>query len=217
MLFPSLLPLAAVSWMSVASPAETAKAPASVVEAAQLALTASERKAASDMVEVVLYDENHPETLTIRIGRDGTVDDATRKELQRLFRCKRTGRQRPADKGMLAMLADVASQYPGQTIELVSGFRATDRHTSRHWQGRAIDFRIKGARMTEVRDYIWATHTSVGLGWYPENGFVHMDHREDGGDIAWTETGGVNHYHPSWSQRVRRGEALKQREQRVGL
>ena len=217
MLFPSLLPLAAVGWLSTTPAAPEQQHPATITEAAQLAVAESERQAASGMVAVTLYDENHPETKVVYIGRDGTVDDETRKELQRLFRCKRTDRQKKVDKGMLAMLADVAARYPGRTIEFVSGYRATDRHSSRHWQGRALDFRIKGVKMTEVRDYIWATHTQLGLGWYPEDGFVHMDHREDDADIAWTATNHTNHYHPSWSKRVRRGEQLKLREDRVGL
>ncbi len=217
MLFPSLLPLAAVSWMAAASPAPQTPAPTTIVEAATLAVADSKHRAESDMVEVVLFDQNHPETRTLRIGRDGTVDKETRKEIERLFRCKRTARHRPIDKGLLAMLADVAAHYPGHTIELVSGYRAAERHTSRHYQGRAIDFRIRGVAMPAVRDYVWSTHTQLGLGWYPVEGFVHMDHRVDDKDIAWTETRGVNHYHPSWSKRVRRGEQLKLREQRVGI
>src|SRR3954464_9399630 len=135
MLYTTLLPLAAVGWISAGS-APAAAPPTTVVAGVSQAIAQSERQTASETVEVVLYDENHPETHVVHIGRDGVVDDATRQELERLFRCKRTERHRPVDKGLLAMLADVADHYPGHTIDFVSAFRATDRHSSRHYQGR---------------------------------------------------------------------------------
>lgn len=187
------------------------------VDGVAAAVAETPRADAADTVEVVLFDENHPETRKVRIGRDGSVDDATRQLIEHLFRCKRTDRNRSIDQGLLAKLAAVAAQYPGQTIEFVSAYRATERHTSRHYQGRALDFRIKGVPMADVRDYVWGHLKHLGLGWYPDGGFIHMDHREDDKDIAWTSTNGSNHYHPTWSKRVQRGESLRVRESRVGL
>src|SRR5262249_17972460 len=106
-----------------------------------------------------------------------------------------------------AMLADLSAHYPGKTIQFVSGYRghAEESKTSPHRAGRALDLRIPGVRDTEIRDYLWRTHREVGVGWYPKEGFVHVDHRDQ--DIAWTEMHGVNEYHPSWSDRVRREDA----------
>jgi uncharacterized protein YcbK (DUF882 family) len=214
MLF-SLLPLAAIGWLSAASAATT---PPSVVDAAdQAALQLTEQAADDATVAVPVFDVNHREFRTFRIGRDGTVDDATRKEIERMFRCKRTGHSHLIDQGSLAMLADVSSHWPGQTIELVSAYRRVDRRTSRHRQARAIDFRIKGVKMTEVRDYVWATNTELGLGWYPKQNFVHMDHRPGDADYAWTQIGGRERSRPSWSLRVRRNETLRIPGNRAGV
>jgi len=207
----AFLPLLAASWLT-ASPAPV---PSSVLEAAQTAAAEIARVVAQDgPVEVTLFDENHTRdgAVTVMIGRDGTVDDDTRAELEQMFRCKRTERHHKIDKGLLAMLADVAAHYPGRTIEYVSAFRALDSATSRHHQGRAFDFRIAGVSSVEVRDYIWANHHEVGVGWYPENNFVHMDHRPGDRDYAWTQTSGREHGNPFWSVAARRAEPPVKRE-----
>jgi len=214
MLFPALLPLAAAGWVS-AAPAPTP--PPTVAAAAEVAVTEAARLAADNTVSIVLHDVNHRETRVVRVGRDGTVDELDRLELERLFRCKRTGRHHHIDPETLAMLADVADHYAGHTIEFVSGYRATDRRSSRHRQGRAIDFRVLGVRTTEVRDYIWANHTGLGLGWYPHHDFLHMDHRPGVPDYAWTQVRGHERGNPSWSRRVRRGETVGTPSHRVGL
>ena len=214
MLF-SLLPLAAVGWLS-ATPASPS-AP-TVVDAAGLAAVEMTQQAdETATVAVPIYDVNHREARVFRIARDGTVDEQTRTEIQRMFRCKRTEHQHQIDKGSLAMLADVSANWPGRTIELVSAYRRTDSRTSRHRQARAIDFRIQGVKMTEVRDYIWAKNTELGLGWYPRQNFVHMDHRPGDPDYAWTQIGAKERGRPSWSQRVRRNEELRVPGSRVGI
>ncbi len=219
MLF-SLLPLATVGWLAAApsAPTTTPVVAATVVEVASAAAVGITQRAADDAtVAVPLFDVNHRETRIFRIGRDGTVDDATRQDIERVFRCKRTEHQHQIDSGSLAMLADVSARWPGQTIELVSAYRRTDRRTSRHRQARAIDFRIQGVKMAEVRDYVWSSNTELGLGWYPEQNFIHMDHRPGDADYAWTQVKGRERGGPSWSKRVRRNEVLRVPGSRVGL
>jgi uncharacterized protein YcbK (DUF882 family) len=210
MLFPSLLPLAAVGWMSAATPADTAQI------AQALPVAVAQAAAAPAPVEVTLFDINHQETQTVRLGRDGSIDEETRTTLERLFRCKRTDRRKAIDDGLLVMLADVGARYPGKTIEYVSAFRARDRHTSRHWQGRALDFRIPGVDTTEIRDYLWTHHTNLGLGWYPDNDFVHMDHRPGDPDYAWTHRGGHDRGNQSWARDARKAKHQSKRVDRVG-
>ncbi len=210
MLFPSLLPLAAVGWMS-ATPA----GPSKVVDAS-LAATSQAAEIAEPTIDVVLFDINHQETRTVRIGLDGQVDAEARTTLERLFRCKRTDRRHEVDPGLLVMLADVSARYPGKTIEYVSAFRAKERHTSRHRQGRALDFRIPGVDTTEIRDYVWTHHSKLGLGWYPHGDFIHMDYRPGDADYAWTHKGGHDRGNPSWAAALRAGKHRTKRVDRVG-
>jgi uncharacterized protein YcbK (DUF882 family) len=156
-------------------------------------------------VDVTLYDANHKETFVVQIGRDGSVDDATRAELEHAFRCRRSQKEHRIDQGLLAMIAAVGEHWPGKTIEYISAYRGWkgERHTSPHLAGRAFDFRMQGVSLIELRDWVWLHFTSTGVGYYPGEDFVHMDHRPGQNDISWTFNGHANKYNPSWAARVR--------------
>jgi uncharacterized protein YcbK (DUF882 family) len=168
-----------------------------------LAMTVVERATAP--VEVKLYDENLLVHATVAIRRDGTMDDATSTEVKHLFRCRSTGRAHAIARKTLAMLADIADRYD-RTIEFVSVYRVQqgESPTSPHRDARAIDFRIRGMPLTQIRDYLWRTYSEVGIGWYPAEQFIHMDSRPTLHDTAWTFLTGVNHYHPYWAEVARR-------------
>jgi uncharacterized protein YcbK (DUF882 family) len=175
-----------------------------------LAMVVVERAAAP--VEVKLFDENLRVSATVGIRRDGTMDEATAAEVKHLFRCRQTHRERPIARRTLAMLADLAEKYESRTIELVSAYRvqAGESPTSPHRDGRAIDFRIRGVKLPEIRDYLWRTYSAVGIGWYPSEQFIHMDSRPALHDTAWTFMSGDNHYHPYWAEVARRPAAQTQ-------
>lgn len=184
-----------------------------------LHVVAAASTATAPPVEVTLYDANHKETYVVTIGRDGAIDDETRDVLEHAFRCRRSEREHSIDPGLLAMIADVADHFDGATIEYISAYRGHrhERKSSRHYMGRAFDFRVQGVKLTAVRDYVWTHFHETGVGWYPGRDFVHMDHRPGDNDIAWTEKRGRNQYHPSWAKRVRAKAATRARENRVGL
>jgi uncharacterized protein YcbK (DUF882 family) len=187
-----------------------------------LHVVAAVSTASAPPVEVTLYDANHKETYVVSIGRDGSVDDETREVLEHAFRCRRSEREHSIDQGLLAMIADVSDHFGGKPIEYISAYRGhrKERKTSRHYTGKAFDFRVQGVKTTEVRDYAWTRFHETGVGWYPHEDFVHIDHRPGHGDTAWTDKGGDRgkyKYHPSWSKRVRAKAAKRQRENRVGL
>jgi len=169
----------------------------------------------AEPVTVQLYDVNHEESATVVINRDGSVDETNGKEVSRLFRCRRTGKQRSMDRDLLRLIADLQARYPDKTINFVSGYRGhkEESKTSPHRAGRALDLRISGVRPTEIRDYLWRNHRSVGVGWYPHEGFVHIDSRDK--DLAWTENHGHNQYHPSWADRARRDREESARSRRA--
>lgn len=200
------------SWMSSASPAP--------LPAASLALVVEAHVATP--IEVQLVDANRRDTsATLVIERDGSTDPATAKQLAHLFR-DLGGREHVIAPRTLAMLAHLAERY-GKPIEFVSGYRVSrgESWTSPHRAARAIDFRIPGVPLTEVRDHLWRTFRGVGIGYYPYDRFLHMDTRPE--DMSWTAIGGTNHYHPSWSFTAR-GEAPAKKpvrrratRQRVGV
>ena len=199
-MLPALLKLKLATSAALGVAAATGGAPA---PAQAMAALVAER--ASLPVEVSLYDENLRVHATVAIRRDGSMDEATAAEVKHLFRCRQTNHERPIARKTLAMLADLADRYHGKTIEFVSVYRVQrgESPTSPHRDARAIDFRIRGLPLPEIRDYLWRTYSDVGIGWYPGEQFIHMDSRPGLHDTAWTFVDGENHYHPYWAEVAR--------------
>jgi uncharacterized protein YcbK (DUF882 family) len=197
-----LMSMAAASWTAAASPVPL---PAEAVATLFATKTAGP-------VEVSLYDENDHQKGRIAIWRDGSVDDATKTEVKKLFRCRKTHREAMIHHTTLAMLADIAERYEGKTIEYISAFRVHrgESRTSPHRDARAVDFRIRGVQLREIRDYLWRNYAQVGVGWYPAGQYIHIDTRPTMTDMSWTFVNGRNRYHPYWSELARRPEAEQQ-------
>lgn len=193
-----LATMAMAGWMAASTPVPM---PASAV-----AVMFEGRAAAP--VEVKLYDENLRVSETLIIERDGTMDHETKQRATHLFRCRVTNRAKPIAAGTLAMLADVADRYEGKTIEFVSVYRATKKEgpQSPHLNARAIDFRIRGVKLRDIRDYLWRRYREVGVGWYPDGQYIHMDIRPTWHDTSWTFINGQNKYDPYWATLARRPE-----------
>jgi uncharacterized protein YcbK (DUF882 family) len=163
---------------------------------------------ASSPVAVDLYDENEHQKGHVAIWRDGSTDEETAEQLKHLFRCRRTYREHTIAQQTLAMLAAVSEHFAGRTIEYVSAYRVgrEESRTSPHRHATAIDFRIRGVHPSKIRDYVWRTYSGIGVGWYPDGQYIHMDTRPDKGDTAWTFVKGSNRYHPYWAELARRLE-----------
>jgi len=95
-------------------------------------------------------------------------------------------RRRPNAR-LVSLMVRVSDHFGGRRIIVISGFRPAGgytRETSRHTQGRALDFRVQGVPLTAVRDYVRELD-SVGVGYYPNSHFVHLDTRER--SAHWTD------------------------------
>jgi uncharacterized protein YcbK (DUF882 family) len=115
--------------------------------------------------------------------------DAVR-ALRHLLRPKDSARRRSPAPRLLQLLARVSDRFGGRPIHLISGVRlpgGSTNPTSRHVTGHAIDFRIPGVPLEELRDFC-ARFERVGVGFYPQSGFVHLDVRER--SARWTDTSG---------------------------
>lgn len=193
-----LMSMAAASWTAAASPVP--------LPAESIAMYMATRT--SGPVEVALYDENDHQRGRIAIWRDGAVDADTKPVVKKLFRCRKTHREAMIHHTTLAMLADIAERYEGKTIEYISAFRVgrNESRTSPHRDARAVDFRIRGVALREIRDYLWRNYTEVGVGWYPAGQYIHIDARPTMTDMSWTFVNGRNRYHPYWAELARRAE-----------
>lgn len=113
-------------------------------------------------------------------------------ELRHELRCPRTGVDHPIHWRIVSILVAVAAHYPGRTIQVISGYRhpKASRHAKRsnHTRGRAIDFRVEGVPNRELRDLVRASFSGIGVGYYPNSTFIHVDVREREGQ--WIDYAG---------------------------
>lgn len=160
------------------------------------------------LVKVSLVRIDNQESITLQLPADGRVGPDDARALEHFLRCRRTGKHRTIDAGVLALLADVAAHWPDRSIQIVSGFRSPPYGVphSKHFKGHAIDLRIPGVRTTVLRDYVWRNHHGVGVGYYKRENFVHMDSRPGTVDMAWTgsEEGGPELLNPRWARKARK-------------
>lgn len=158
-------------------------------------------------VTVTLRTVNGADVGRFPIANDGSVDAETEAALKRFLRCRRTGREHVLSSGVLAILVSVAQQWPGRTIDVVSGFRSPPFGVahSKHFTGHAIDLRVEGIKTAKLRDFIWQNHHEVGVGFYRHENFVHMDWRPGEPDMAWSagREGDEADYNPRWAWAAR--------------
>jgi uncharacterized protein YcbK (DUF882 family) len=183
--------LAAVALLALASPrawAVMTKAttrPAAKPNAGQTkaARTKPSKTKAPKNAPVVLYHVNRRETMALRL-RDGhgRPVKGMQKRFDHFLRCHHTNAQHKMDPRLMRLLYTTGHHYPGRRIEVVSGYRhpsvAKNPH-SPHMQGLACDFRVEGIKTAELRDYLRKTYDKVGVGYYPNSSFVHLDVRKD--------------------------------------
>ncbi|MEO8211912.1 MAG: DUF882 domain-containing protein [Myxococcales bacterium] len=132
---------------------------------------------------VELFAVNSKETLQLRLRDDkGRPLRGVQKRFDALMRCHHTKKQHPMNPRLVRMLYQVGKHYPGRRIEVVSGYRhpsVAKNPRSPHMQGLACDFRVVGVKNTELRDYLRSGYQKVGVGYYPNSAFVHLDVRKD--------------------------------------
>ena len=84
---------------------------------------------------------------------------------------------RRLDPQLLVLLQRLADEWPGRTIEIVSGYRPRARPGSRHRGGHALDVRVVGVHRARVAA-LGRTWARSGVGFYPNSTFTHLDVRD---------------------------------------
>jgi uncharacterized protein YcbK (DUF882 family) len=137
---------------------------------------------------VSLYRIWSRETERIRVvDARGRVKPTTQQLMREFLRPRESPKRKMPNARLLALIAQVSDHYGGRTLHVVSGFRLAGgltRTTSRHVAGEAMDFRIPGVPLTDLRDYC-QHFENVGVGYYPRSQFVHLDVRVQA--ARWTD------------------------------
>jgi LysM repeat protein len=99
-----------------------------------------------------------------------------------------TGDHPGAPERLLKLLVQVSDTFGGRPLYIVSGYRTTSHfQDSRHKTSQAIDFSVAGVPNSVVRDYL-RTLGNVGIGYYPNSTFLHLDVR--GKTTYWVDYAG---------------------------
>jgi uncharacterized protein YcbK (DUF882 family) len=120
------------------------------------------------------------EDFAIRVStRHGHPSPLALSGFERLLRSG-GGLSHPPDPHLIELLGTVSNHFGSRRLEVISGFRpySPTQYTSHsnHNIGHAIDFRVVGVPNEILRDYC-RTLKNVGVGYYPNSTFVHLDVR----------------------------------------
>lgn len=112
------------------------------------------------------------------IGKGERVLPAAKQAFRRMLGTKK-GAEKDIDPRLIRLISKVSDTFGGRTIRIVSGFRngRTTGQSSRHRHGRAMDFTVDGVPNEALRDFC-KTFDDVGVGYYPNSHFVHLDVRK---------------------------------------
>ncbi len=137
---------------------------------------------------------------------DGSYDDAVLAQLDEVFRCKRSNETRAVDPRLYEQLSRITDHFEGAQVEIVSGFRFTERNSSRHHHASAMDIRIKGVSIRELYAYAETLDLGgMGIGIYPNSEFVHVDFRAPGEpSYRWTDRS-----YPAGSSQAQKSKSSK--------
>jgi uncharacterized protein YcbK (DUF882 family) len=118
---------------------------------------------------------------------------------------------------LLRKIQLIADRFSGRRLEIVSAYRppANERQTgSRHAQAKAVDFRVDGVTNERLRDAARRLG-NVGVGYYPNSTFVHLDVRETPGFwVDWSRPGEAPRYAPLNRNRRRARNQITPRPRR---
>jgi len=152
------------------------------------------------------------ETLQMRVlDRRNRLVANTLPEFTRFLRFS-DGSTHTVDPRLVTLLGMLSDHFGGRDIMVVSGFRPFTTHKfsphSNHNIGRAIDFAVRGVPNETVRDFC-RQFRNVGVGYYPNSSFVHLDVRAS--NAFWIDYAG-----PGQAPRYHRAESKAEADEGAG-
>jgi uncharacterized protein YcbK (DUF882 family) len=132
---------------------------------------------------VLLVHINRHEEMSLRMrDAQGRPIKGLQRRFDRFLRCHHTNKQHAINPRLMRLLYQIGKHWPGKKLEVVSGYRdptVAKNPRSPHMQGQACDFRVEGVKAADLRDYLRRAFEKVGVGYYPNSSFVHLDVRKD--------------------------------------
>jgi uncharacterized protein YcbK (DUF882 family) len=139
-----------------------------------------------DIRDLSFYHTHTGQELDVTYRIAGKYDPVALKKVNLHLRDFRTRETHPIDPNLLDILYSIRKQVGGGIYEVISGYRSPKTNSmlrgksgavakrSLHMEGRAIDIRLSGLRIGDLRD-IARSLQKGGVGYYPKSDFVHLD------------------------------------------
>ncbi len=136
---------------------------------------------------LVFYNLHTEEHLSVVYWVDGQYQSDALQAIEHIFRDHRTGDTHAVDPELLDILHMLYSRLGAtEPYQIISAYRSTKTNAmlskrsggvankSLHMHGMAIDVRLPGHDLAEVRDMALSMKMG-GVGYYPKSNFVHLD------------------------------------------
>jgi uncharacterized protein YcbK (DUF882 family) len=110
--------------------------------------------------------------------KGGRLSPGARLGFRRALASWRTGKQIETPERLIRLLTRISDTFGGRPLRIVGGYREHSfANDSKHKSGHAVDFSVPGIPNSLLVDYL-KTLPDVGVGYYPNSSFVHLDVRE---------------------------------------
>lgn len=136
---------------------------------------------------ISLYNLHLGEAVSVRYRKpDGSYDKHALEEINHVLRCRQTFKVHEISAHLIELVDAIQDHFGAKQVDVVSGYRSpelnlnlkrTGHHVadkSLHIQGFAMDIRIPGVSTNALRQFAYGLHEG-GVGYYPHDGFVHVD------------------------------------------
>lgn len=136
---------------------------------------------------LALHNLHTGEDLDAVYWRNGSYREVALRAVNRVLRDHRTGDVHSIDPGLLDLITRLHHELGGDApYHVISGYRSPATNAllrarsggvakrSLHMDGRAIDVRLPGRRLADLRRTAIALRGG-GVGYYPASDFVHVD------------------------------------------
>lgn len=113
--------------------------------------------------------------------RSGAFSSRVMGNIAQLLRCHHTGRRHAISPRLVEILYATARHFGSAKMYVIAGYRAPriarekGNPKSPHKRGVACDFRLTDVSIEALRDYLRSKYHNIGVGYYPNSGFIHVD------------------------------------------
>lgn len=110
---------------------------------------------------------------------DGSLDPEAVREIERVLRDHHSDAVHPVDPRLIRLLYRLADRFDARQIVVISGFRQPQNEEGggHHADGSAVDLVLSGVSLPALAKAARQLG-NVGVGFYPNAGFVHLDVRD---------------------------------------